>query len=134
MGVRERARLSGEVRYTNNKPCAKGHFSERLVSTGKCIDCKNLENNKRRKLNKYGIKPSEYADLFWKQNGVCAICKEKETVINTLTNKTVALSVDHCHDTGKIRGLLCQRCNIGIGNLKHNPDLLRVAAIYCEKV
>lgn len=136
MGIKQQARLEGKLKYNNGKLCPQGHASDRLVSNGKCIKCARVEQSKNRrfrKFKKYGLSKELYFELFWKQAGKCAICREKETVINKTTGQPVALAVDHCHDNKKIRGLLCNQCNIGIGNLKHNPDLLRIAALYCEK-
>jgi hypothetical protein len=64
------------------------------------------------------------------QNGVCAICSCPETVKHHSTNEIQPLVVDHDHGTGRVRGLLCTRCNKGIGLLKHNPEFLRAAADY----
>lgn len=132
MGIRQQAKSQGKIRYNSGKLCKQGHNSDRLVSTGKCIKCKNEEDYERKRILKYGISQEEYFELFWKQNGTCAICREKETAINSSNNKVQALAVDHCHETGKIRGLLCRRCNQGIGLLKHSPSLIRIAALYCE--
>lgn len=73
----------------------------------------------------YGLTERDYQDLLRKQNGVCAICKTKPDAQR--------LFVDHCHSTKKVRGLLCHFCNIGIGNLKDNPERLRAAATYLEE-
>jgi len=61
--------------------------------------------------------------MFKKQNGVCAICKQPET--RKRHNKVDNLSVDHDHSTGKIRGLLCYRCNLLIGLFKNNLELFK---------
>lgn len=66
-----------------------------------------------------------------KQHNKCAICGNKET--KKLHGKVVSLAVDHCHKTGKVRGLLCQNCNHGIGMLKDDPKLLKNAIIYLSK-
>ena len=73
--------------------------------------------------SKYGMTLDEYDELFDSQGGVCAICEEREP-----QNKLLA--VDHCHETGKIRGLLCSMCNTAIGKLKDDPNLLDRAADY----
>lgn len=72
----------------------------------------------------FGITIEEYNALLEKQNGVCAICQSK--------HKTMRLSVDHCHKTGKVRGLLCGRCNTGIGMLLDSPELVTAAKKYLE--
>ena len=80
----------------------------------------------RRKDNlkhRYGITEEQYDQMFKKQNGKCAIC-------NQISEK--ALSVDHCHDTGKIRGLLCGNCNRGIGCLKDDENRIIKAAEYVK--
>jgi len=89
---------------------------------------KALSDGERKR--RFGITPESYADLFKSQLGACAICKNPETA--TRLGKTKALSVDHCHKTGAIRGLLCSDCNTGIGKLKDDPKVLRMAAQYLE--
>jgi len=65
------------------------------------------------------------------QGGVCAVCRLPETQMSR-NGVVKSLSVDHNHDTGDVRALLCQTCNTGIGNLKDNPELMRRAAEYIE--
>ena len=67
---------------------------------------------------KYGITLNQYYTMIDNQKGCCAICNQSET------SKNKSLAVDHDHKTGKVRGLLCSRCNIGIGNFKDNSDYL----------
>jgi len=67
----------------------------------------------------YGITIDEYEELFLKQQGRCGICRQSPG--------SKALAVDHCHKTGKVRGLLCTLCNLGLGNLRDDPKLLRAA-------
>ena len=81
---------------------------------------------------KYGINLEEYNELLESQNHVCLICGKSENHIHNKTKKKTDLAVDHCHDTGKIRGLLCTNCNIGIGYFKNNPELLITAADYLK--
>jgi hypothetical protein len=77
---------------------------------------------------RYGISIEEYKKIAISQNNKCAICRKVEA---RLTNKRKNfLSVDHCHNTGKIRGLLCNACNIGLGKFKDNPLLLKKALKY----
>lgn len=86
---------------------------------------------KSRLKRKYGIEPKIYQELFNKQHGVCAICKEPES--NTTSTITALLAVDHDHVTGQIRGLLCKGCNIALGSMKDSPERLRAAATYLEE-
>jgi hypothetical protein len=64
---------------------------------------------------KYGISPGEYRKLLNVQGGACAICQRTDQK---------RLAVDHCHETGKIRALLCQRCNLVLGQVEDDPVLL----------
>ena len=80
---------------------------------------------------KFGITRQEYADLYLAQNGVCAICCQPETA--TRNGKIKALAVDHCHTTGTVRGLLCAECNIGIGKLRDDRNVLLNAIKYLDK-
>ena len=72
----------------------------------------------------YGITIDEYNLLYKKQNRGCAICS-----VPTGSNDK-RLSVDHNHQTGEVRGLLCDDCNIGLGKFKDNPNLLAKAINY----
>lgn len=75
--------------------------------------------------SQYGITVDAYQYLLDKQGGKCAICEQG--------NGLRRLCVDHCHETGAVRGLLCTGCNSAIGKLDDNPNLLRKAASYLER-
>jgi len=99
-------------------------------SKGKLINL-TLKNKRREiyritsRIRRYGISYIEYNNLLIKQDYKCAICKTKEL------NKN--LSVDHNHNSGKIRGLLCNGCNTGIGLLKDNINNLESAINYLKE-
>lgn len=78
---------------------------------------------------RYGITRDDYNRMLAEQDGECAICCTKEVGRKGHTY----FHVDHCHTTGKIRGLLCDRCNRGMGYFKDNSCILREAAYYLEK-
>lgn len=73
-----------------------------------------------------------YLDLLKEQKGLCKICGNPPTS-PTRRGLIRDFNVDHCHTTGKVRGLLCDSCNIGIGLLGDNPALLKQAIIYLER-
>ncbi len=75
---------------------------------------------------KYHLSYDDYTALLASQNGVCAICRNFETV-------RPRLSVDHSHSTGKLRALLCHSCNVGLGHFRDSVGLLQDAAKYLEK-
>jgi len=80
---------------------------------------------------KYGISLLDYSQMFLAQNGKCAICGSTDG--GNRDGEQKAFAVDHDHRTGKVRGLLCESCNQGIGKLKDDPKVLRLAAEYLEK-
>jgi hypothetical protein len=85
-------------------------------------------------LNTYKIKPEEYYEKLKFQNYVCAICKEPETsLFKNTPGKVKKLSIDHCHNTGKIRDLLCQRCNHFLGRVDENVLLIQEMINYINK-
>lgn len=93
---------------------------------------KQLKSQRRNNLRtKYGLSLRDYDEMLAKQGGVCAICGKdpKDNVVSTRVHR---LSVDHNHETGKIRGLLCNQCNRGLGFLQDSSHLLRVAANYLD--
>jgi hypothetical protein len=77
----------------------------------------------------YGISIEDYEEMLAEQNGVCLICGSKPG-----TKRSKRLHVDHCHTTGRVRGLLCQKCNHMLGLAGDNPEVLRIAASYLENV
>lgn len=79
----------------------------------------------------YGITHEEYDALLTAQGGACAICETTDP--GGKTGRFNFFSVDHCHDTGKVRGLLCNHCNRGIGFLQDSPRLLAKAIDYLTK-
>lgn len=103
--------------YKNNK--------EKILNQQQTIS-KNLrisQNNYR----KYKITNDIWNEMFSNQNFSCAICKTKE-----FKGKGSKPHIDHCHKTGKIRGLLCTNCNHGIGQFKDNLELLQEAINYLK--
>ena len=130
---------NNEKFYFTGKACKHGHISKRFTKTTICLECSKTVFKEKRKsrergysINKYGITEKQYNEMIWLQSNLCKICEQPETATTGTNNKVRPLAIDHCHKTGKIRALLCARCNSAIGLLKHNPELLRKAALYCE--
>lgn len=82
----------------------------------------------------YKLDWEDYLNLYDQQHRRCAICKVDIFHLSQGTNfvKSRMACVDHCHTTGKVRGLLCAECNKGLGNFKDNPVSLRNALEYLE--
>ena len=78
----------------------------------------------------FGISLEEYKAMLEAQNNACAICHKANGSDRHKGDRTKQLSVDHNHITGALRGLLCNDCNRGIGQLKDDPILLERAAKY----
>ena len=94
-------------------------------------------NNPRKARNSdlkkaYGITLDEYEQMLTDQNGKCAICGGDEPAVNPTTQKPRNLAVDHCHKTGKVRGLLCTKCNSIIGHADDDGEILKKAIRYLE--
>lgn len=83
-------------------------------------------------LRQYGITSETYTQQLYNQGGVCAICRHVDAKSGQ-NGQPQRLAVDHCHKTGKIRGLLCSACNLMLGNAQDDPRLLRLAASYLEQ-
>ena len=75
--------------------------------------------------NKYGIEPEDYLAMVARQNGKCAICRRESP-----RSSSRRLFVDHCHSTGRVRGLLCSPCNSAIGLLREDAKLFYNAVRY----
>lgn len=83
-----------------------------------------LKNNHLK--DKYNITLDDYNKMLYEQNGVCKICGIHHTEVKK------GLHVDHCHSTGKIRGLLCVNCNNMLGHAKDNIKTLQAAIKYLK--
>lgn len=103
-----------------------------------CINCVKIRSEKRRihtpKNYKdtwlkytYGISIEDYEQMIIDQNECCAICGKQQNEFNK------PLFIDHNHDTGEIRGLLCLKCNSGIGLLNDDPEIIQMALNYLLK-
>ena len=92
--------------------------TKRLDGSSRMRMCLNCRKNYRRNSNDY------YQQKIAEQNGLCAICG-----VNEIGNGK-KFSIDHDHTTGKFRGLLCVRCNFGIGHFKDNANNLTKAVQY----
>lgn len=128
----------GNTIFFTGEPCKHGHIANRETKSGICLDCRKTtykvekkEARNYRIFSKYKISEQQYDNMLWKQGGKCAICKQPEILL--VNKKPKPLSIDHCHTTGKIRGLLCSTCNTGLGFFKNNPEYLKNAALYCEE-
>ena len=117
--------------YTNTRPNNKHPY---------CKICRTAKNAERRKKNPelyadierrskfkriYGITIDDYYDMLKMQNNGCGICGAIKP-----SNRTGFFSIDHCHTSGKVRGLLCTKCNRGLGLFNDSPQRLQSAVSY----
>lgn len=87
---------------------------------------KRVPYYRKYKLQKYGLTEDQYQSLMAKQHSKCAICKVGLIAHGKNTH------TDHCHKTGRVRGLLCPACNQGLGRFKDDPIRLAVAIAYLK--
>jgi hypothetical protein len=93
----------------------KDKYPERVAASDRNVKLKR----------KYGVTAEWYDTKFAEQGGVCAACKRPETLRNNL-------AVDHDHETGEVRGLLCQSCNLTLGLVQESVERLRELIAYLE--
>lgn len=84
-------------------------------------------NREKSRFKKYGITKEQYLQMVEDQEGLCAICRKPYDWENS------ALYIDHCHTTGKVRGLLCRTCNKGLGYFHDDVAVLARAIEYLKK-
>jgi len=112
-----------------------GQFNRRLKEVDSlskwCKDCSKVRQ-KLTRLRKHGLTPEDYLKMYHDQEALCAICHKPEKRLRG--GVLTALAVDHDHKTGKVRGLLCIRCNTGIAMFDDNPKLLKKAITYLRGV
>ena len=125
----ERKRIAEDRRGRGMGWCSKGQHEVPLDQFAKTVarssgiagNCKPCARGVQLEWH-YGIDQEEYDRLLAQQGGGCALC-------HRLPDEGKFLKVDHCHETGRVRGLLCQTCNFGLGILGDNEEgLLRALA------
>jgi len=103
--------------FTKNSNSPDGHYSM----------CRVCKTNAQYKAT-YGISLEDYESMLELQDSCCAIC---DTHLHDTGKKR--LYVDHCHTTGKVRGLLCQHCNFVLGQARDNISVLESAIVYLKE-
>ncbi|WP_202049820.1 endonuclease VII domain-containing protein [Microvirga mediterraneensis] len=138
--TRRDALAQGLPRYFTGYPCNKDHIAERDTKTEKCCQCWAEETERLRqkvqspepfpahKATSYQIKK-----LMTKQQGRCAICDDPISLGAAENEIKRTANVDHCHQTGTVRGMLCSRCNVGLGMFNDDVDRFRKAIAYLEQ-
>ncbi|MFG3249139.1 endonuclease VII domain-containing protein [Streptomyces sp. NPDC048187] len=113
-------RTCGEIKphseWTRNRSASDG-----LATL--CKSCKAAQGRAGHLKRQYGITEAQRDALIAGQGGVCCICLAAP-----------AAHVDHCHETGRVRGVLCFSCNAALGQFKDRPDAIRRAAAYVEGI
>lgn len=120
------------------KHCGKTHLqsSRSILNNSHSISCEKFKPHNYSGLDKwdgiirrvYGITLQEYDNMLYEQGNGCAICGTKNDVVEGRR-----LAIDHCHDTGKVRGILCARCNQALGLFCDSVDNLESAVQYLKK-
>ncbi len=120
------------ARIAKNRKCIRcGVQCEPKPGIPVCLDCridkrdpvKGSEKERRRRFRKYGISEEQYLQMISDQGGRCAIC-----MTNTPSSK--GWQIDHCHTTGRVRGVLCMYCNTGLGSFADDIVKLQSAIRY----
>ena len=117
------------------KPCNNEYGREYRAANIDRIKQQGKDRYKRDKVRRkylkikqqYGLTPEQYDSMYAAQGGKCAICGRHQSTL------TKGLAVDHDHESGKVRSLLCGLCNTALGNMNDDPGLLRKAADYLEE-
>lgn len=119
-----------EIKRKHREDPAKRANERRLARLARVKDpVKARQNDRRYNLKALcGISVEDYDRLFAFQHGLCAVCGKPESAV--LNGRLKRLAVDHCHEGGQVRGLLCSRCNTAIGLMNDDVDVLEKAQCY----
>lgn len=112
-----------KLRAANRRRWAELPEAEKVVQRAKNL-AKVMKGHLK---SKYGITQDDWDAMYVAQGGACAICR-----VPGRTGKSKKLSVDHCHATGRVRGLLCSICNSAIGSLGETPEQWEVVWKYLK--
>lgn len=117
----------------NYSKISNNRFRERVRKTdNEHYTRTRLRHLETRRARLFGVTELQFNEMLNNQKHVCAICKNPETVLWKKRNEIKPLCIDHCHNTGKIRGLLCSRCNSAIGLIKDSTEILQSAIEYLK--
>lgn len=147
---RQNAIATGKHTY-DGKPCRNCNTTLKYVNGSNCVICsydrgdrprtprsnpkpfdpvayalreqrKDKQRGRLRRL--YGITPEQYFSMLEEQQHRCKICEVHQSELKSNFAGRDVFRIDHCHDTGKVRGLLCDSCNVSLGHMKENVESL----------
>ena len=127
-----------ELITPSSKTCPRCGEEKELSAFGKnaakkdglqnyCKQCNSDYQRNWQYIKRYGVTLEDYNEMFNEQDGCCAICGTHQLEFESLLN------LDHDHDTGKVRELLCSDCNWAIGHAKEDVERLKLMIKYLEK-
>jgi hypothetical protein len=153
--------IAAGINTYEGKPCRNCNTTLKYVNGSSCVECasprkegqqrtplknpkpfdpvayqlredrKDKQRGRLRRL--YGITPEDYYQMLQEQNHTCAICGVHQSDLKSTATGRDVFRIDHCHNTGKVRGLLCDSCNVGLGHMKENVDFLNNMIDYIIK-
>lgn len=121
---REKCRASNQKYIDSHPEKRRESLSKYYLKNKELVISRSLESHFK---IRYNITMETYKNMLEMQNGCCKICKKHTSELKR------KLAVDHCHKTGKVRGLLCKSCNSGIGFFNDNLDILLSAIVYLKE-
>lgn len=127
IAMKERAKAKDPHQHSRNAARWRRNNPERAKESARQWQADNREKTRDIRLRyRYNITKDQWDALFASQGHLCAICRSDKPGYGSW-------HTDHCHDSGKVRGILCHGCNTGIGNLKHDVERLLAAVGYIRK-
>ena len=134
MRLRTRCNIEGRIctKCYTYKPWSMFGFQQKGVNghTAACRDCEQKRSAKWCRINVINAAPNEFENRLREQGGKCAICG---IILKLHGAYNDSACLDHCHVTHKIRGILCRKCNLGLGDFKDSLGILLKAVEYKRK-
>jgi hypothetical protein len=122
-------------KHKGNRDGHRGYCKQCQLEYYHAHDMKHAVRKRRNRLEKkFGISLSEYNALLEVQGGVCAACGHEEIYFDVRTNGFYQLAVDHDHETGEVRGLLCRSCNVAYGYLREDAARIEGLLKYHQRL
>ena len=105
------------------KTCNNQYYAKRRIDKYEQVRSYEKKFHRQRRLKyEYNITEDQLDNLYLNQQNHCAICKQEKKLV-----------IDHCHTNGNVRGLLCSKCNLGLGHFKDNTEYLEAAIKYLNE-